>query len=118
MQWKVKFSLNFDHSIGNFSSTIFSTRREFCDIPFNEFTFPGAHNSGTGQMDDPNFPCLYKNQDLTVREQLDFGIRFLDLDIIYSQGGRCRGLETGTQNDWGTGFFPSSNTVNMMKYLI
>ena len=69
-------------------------------------------------MDDPNFPCLYKNQDLTVREQLDFGIRFLDLDIIYSQGGRCRGLETGTQYDWGTGFFLSSITVNKMKILI
>ena len=67
----------------------------FCDIPFNKFTFPGAHNAGTGQKDDPNFPCFYKNQDLNVREQLDFGLRFLDLDVIYSLGGNCKGLETG-----------------------
>lgn len=67
----------------------------FCNIKINQFTFPGAHNSGTGQKDDPNLPCFYKNQDMNVREQLDFGIRFLDLDVIYSQSGNCKGLETG-----------------------
>ena len=62
---------------------------------FNEFTFPGAHNAGTGQMDYPNLRCFYKNQDLNVREMLDFGIRFFDLDVIYSLAGHCEGLETG-----------------------
>jgi len=70
-------------------------RTDFCDMKFNEFTFPGAHNAGTGQMDDPNLSCFYKNHDLNVKEQLDFGIRFLDLDVIYSTSGKCEGLETG-----------------------
>ena len=80
---------------GNFEEYACNGRTEFCDIPFNQFTFPGAHNAGTGQKDDPNFSCFYKNHDLNVREQLDFGLRFLDLDVIYSQQGKCKGLETG-----------------------
>ena len=73
-------------------------RKQFCEKKFNKFTFPGAHNAGTGQKDNPNFSCFYKNHDLNVREQLDFGLRFLDLDVIYNEGGNCNGLETGTFN--------------------
>ena len=28
-------------------------------------------------------PKLFQNQDLNLKEQLDFGIRFFDFDIIY-----------------------------------
>ncbi len=35
-------------------------------------------------------------QDLNIREQLDLGIRFFDLDVIYSTSlPYCNGLETG-----------------------
>ena len=56
---------------------------KFCDLKVNEFTFAGAHNSGTGQKDDPYLSCFYKNHDLHARELLDFGLRFLDLDATY-----------------------------------
>ena len=45
-------------------------------------TFAGAHNAGTGMADqvDP-VACFVKNNDLSVTEMLDFGIRHLDFDI-------------------------------------
>ena len=55
--------------------------QEFCDLRFDQFLFPGTHNSGTGQKKGV-FQCSSKNQDLTISQQLDFGIRFFDLDII------------------------------------
>ena len=40
--------------------------------------------------------CLSKNQDMNIVEQLEFGIRFFDLDVIYSTSLLgCNGLETG-----------------------
>jgi len=67
----------------------------FCSAPVNAFTFPGSHNAGTGQA-DRILDCKYKNHDLNVREQLDFGTRFFDFDIIYStRSAYCNGLETG-----------------------
>ncbi|XP_023336799.1 uncharacterized protein LOC111707845 isoform X2 [Eurytemora carolleeae] len=69
--------------------------QEFCDLRFDQFLFPGTHNSGTGQKKGV-FQCSSKNQDLTISQQLDFGIRFFDLDIINSNGlAGCNGLETG-----------------------
>ena len=49
-------------------------------------------------MDSKGLPldCALKNHDLSVREQLDLGLRFLDFDVIYSTSiGGCDGLETG-----------------------
>ena len=54
----------------------------FCHLHFDEFTFTGTHNSGTREA-SRNLNCFFKNQDLSIREQLDLGIRFFDLDIIY-----------------------------------
>ena len=56
---------------------------EFCKIPFNKFLFPGSHNAGTGQGDGGYLPSIYQNQDLNLTEQLDFGMRFFDFDIIF-----------------------------------
>ena len=53
----------------------------FCKMNFNEFTFPGTHNSGTGMKS--KLDCHFKNQDMTMTEMLDFGIRFFDFDTNY-----------------------------------
>ena len=56
----------------------------FCEMKFNEFTFPGTHNSGTGLMRTVGLlDCHSKNQDLSITEMLDFGIRFFDFDTKY-----------------------------------
>jgi len=69
--------------------------KDFCDLKYNQYLFPGTHNSGTGQSDGV-LECAFKNQDLSITEQLDFGIRFFDIDTIYSYGlPGCYGLETG-----------------------
>uniref|UniRef100_A0A0K2TBJ6 Putative LOC100201425 [Hydra vulgaris] n=1 Tax=Lepeophtheirus salmonis TaxID=72036 RepID=A0A0K2TBJ6_LEPSM len=70
----------------------------FCHIPFSRFTFFGTHNAGTGEdiSSISKINCAFKNQDLNVREQLDFGVRFFDLDIIQSKNlYNCDGLESG-----------------------
>ncbi len=54
----------------------------FCALRFDEFTFGGTHNSGTGEA-SRQLNCFFKNQDLDIREQLDLGIRFFDLDVIH-----------------------------------
>ena len=69
-------------------------RTEFCRMRFDQFLFPGAHNAGTGQRKG-SFACAFKNQDLNIEEQLEFGIRFFDIDIIFSHSHGCQGLETG-----------------------
>lgn len=63
----------------------------FCKMKFNKFTFPGTHNSGTGMKSVTN-KCLVKNQDFSMTEMLDFGIRFFDFDTKYKSDGK---LETG-----------------------
>ena len=69
-------------------------RAEFCKLRFDQFLFLGSHNSGTGQKNG-SFRCAFKNQDLDILEQLEFGIRFFDVDIIFSHAFGCHGLETG-----------------------
>jgi len=67
----------------------------FCTLQFNQFLFPGSHNAGTGQSDG-FFKCAFKNHDLSITEQLDFGIRYFDIDTILSSGlSGCEGLEAG-----------------------
>ena len=57
----------------------------FCQLKFNEFTFPGTHNSGTGLLRTVwLLDCNVKNQDLNITEMLDFGIRFFDIDTKYT----------------------------------
>ena len=69
-------------------------RAEFCQLGFDQFLFPGSHNAGTGQTEG-SFACAFKNQDLNIEEQLELGIRFFDIDIIFSHSRGCEGLETG-----------------------
>lgn len=67
----------------------------FCDLTYDQFTFPGAHNAGTGQHSSIT-NCALRNHDLNIQEQLDFGLRFFDFDVIYSHTlANCNGLESG-----------------------
>jgi hypothetical protein len=62
---------------------------DFCRLPFDKTTFAGAHNAGTGLKEHKvlgiSIPdnCLIKNQDLNIKEMLDFGLRFFDFDLNY-----------------------------------
>lgn len=70
----------------------------FCGLRFDQFLFAGSHNSGTGESDSRMMECAFKNHDLDITEQLDFGMRMFDFDIVYSEGSAppfCNGLETG-----------------------
>ena len=80
-----------------------------CGLRFNEVTFPGTHNAGTGE-EGRMFKCAFKNHDLNVREQLDFGIRFFDFDVIFSNSNFfCNGLETGHGKKPGNIFFKKTS---------
>jgi len=73
-----------------------------CEKGFDEVTFPGNHNSGSGAGNfcgDPHPDCLrycqdtscewwtcasscwYRNQGKTITGQLEFGIRYFDIDV-------------------------------------
>lgn len=76
------------------------------DRAINKVIIPGTHNSATGYMSEGNklakgqsishclniFHCLINNtiynwsktQDLTIRKQLNIGVRFLDLRVVYN----------------------------------
>ena len=69
----------------------------FCVLPFNQVTFAGAHNAGTGM--DQNLDvvdCFVKNHDLSVEEMLDFGIRYFDFDVKFDTSDNI--LYTGHGN--------------------
>ena len=57
--------------------------RRFCGLKFNETTFAGAHNAGTGMLSHMQLDCYVTNHDLNVVELLNFGIRFFDFDLKY-----------------------------------
>lgn len=63
-------------------------RPEYCNLAFNQFTFPGTHNSGSGfsgplrlcQDGSAEDNCIWRNQNLNITAQLQLGIRFLTFD--------------------------------------
>ena len=57
--------------------------RRFCGLKFNQTSFAGAHNAGTGMLSHLALNCYVTNHDLNVVELLDFGIRFFDFDLKY-----------------------------------
>lgn len=72
----------------------------FCMLPFNQFTFPGTHNSGSFSLNIPeiiedNIPlvdvnailsCYYDCHHMNYLEQLNFGIRFFFPDVCIRDG--------------------------------
>ena len=65
------------------SGTKCNGNKGFCGLKFNEVTFAGAHNAGTGMLSQLMADCYVTNHDLNVTELLDFGIRFFDFDNKY-----------------------------------
>ena len=98
--------------------TVCNGRPEFCDLRLDQFLFPGSHNSGTGQSSG-SFQCAFKNQDLDIVEQLEFGIRFFDVDTIFTDTLGCDGLSTGHGNAPEMGIYqcygPMSSLLTDMR---
>jgi len=64
-----------------------------CKLKFNQVTFAGTHNAGANGVMKydpwPHLPamsCWYRNQDKGYKEQLEYGIRFFDIDT-WCRGG-------------------------------
>lgn len=65
---------------------------ELCELKFNQVSFAGTHNSGSGfdgslrscngQIEDD---CIWRNQNLNITAQLDLGVRFLEVDLCLLQ---------------------------------
>ncbi|BFZ20170.1 hypothetical protein BsWGS_23209 [Bradybaena similaris] len=63
-----------------------------CSLTVDKVTLPGSHNAGSGFAGPFVFPpCAYQNHDLSVLEQLRFGIRYLDVDSCWSECGNNLG---------------------------
>ncbi|KAI9597245.1 PLC-like phosphodiesterase [Syncephalis fuscata] len=86
---------------------------DYCDLPFNRYTFPGTHNSAaydlhvgcpmTGKcegMSKSFASCFWENQPrYFLREQLNDGIRLFDIDTCVASNNEvltCHG-EKGTR---------------------
>lgn len=67
-----------------------------CDLKFNEVTLPCTHNSAANRVmyyyDSPTRTswaagsCWYRNQGMDFKGQLNFGIRFFDIDTKAKRG--------------------------------
>jgi hypothetical protein len=55
-------------------------------LPISQYSITGTHDSGA-RFDPALAPCTAKCQDLTIAQQLDAGVRFLDI--------RCRHIDDG-----------------------
>ena len=55
-------------------------------LPISQYSIPGTHDSGA-RFDPALAPGTAKCQDLTIAQQLDAGVRFLDI--------RCRHIDDG-----------------------
>ncbi|CAB4028986.1 PI-PLC X domain-containing 1-like, partial [Paramuricea clavata] len=67
--------------------------RDLCGLRIDQITFPGSHNAGSG-FDGLLYywsggiapsTCLYRNHGKSFSEQLEFGIRYFDVDICYGE---------------------------------
>ena len=65
---------------------------DLCDLRIDQATFPGSHNSGSGFDGILKYwsgilalSCFYRNQDKSFSEQLEFGIRYFDVDTCYGK---------------------------------
>ena len=58
-----------------------------CEMEFDEVVFAGNHNAGSGAngllyycFGGPASSCFYRNQGHTITQQLEYGIRYFDID--------------------------------------
>ena len=64
--------------------------QDFCELRFDQVTFPGSHSSGSGFNGElrncegiVGSQCLFRNHLLSITGQLDLGVRFLNLDVCH-----------------------------------
>ena len=77
---------------------------ELCDLRIDQTTFPGSHNSGAGFDGLLKYgsgilaaSCFYRNQGKSFSGQLEFGIRYFDVDTCYRRNKvvNCHCSESG-----------------------
>ena len=63
---------------------------DLCHLRLDQITMPGSHNSGSGFDGRLHYSngivcssCFYRNQGKSFSEQLEFGIRYFDIDTCY-----------------------------------
>ena len=64
--------------------------KDLYDLKFDQMTFAGSHNAGSGFDGLLRYwsggtvsSCFYRNHGLSFDKQLDFGVRFFDVDICW-----------------------------------
>lgn len=78
---------------------------DLCNLRIDQVTFPGSHNAGSGfdgllhyWSGGPVSSCFYRNHGKSFKGQLEFGIRYFDIDTCYGSnkalnchcgGGAC-----------------------------
>ena len=63
---------------------------DLCDLKLDQVTFVGSHNAGSGFDGVLHYwsggavsSCFYRNHGLSFDKQLDFGVRFFDVDTCW-----------------------------------
>ena len=66
---------------------------DLCDLRVDQVTLPGSHNAGSGfdgllyhSYDGAASSCWFRNHGDSFREQLQFGIRYFDIDTCCRRG--------------------------------
>lgn len=77
----------------------------FAEISINELLIPGSHDSGTSAMD-----WTARTQALTIREQLEQGIRYLDIrPRVHGSTYFVHHSQSGPNGSADLGHFPTAN---------
>ena len=80
-------------SFSSTTATACNGLADLCDLRIDQATFPSSHNAGSGfdgllyHWDDGAAPsCSYRNHGDSFTGQLQFGIRYFDIDTCYGTG--------------------------------
>ena len=72
------------------STTKCNGLKDLCDLKLDQVTFAGSHNAGSGFDGVLHYwsggavsSCFYRNHGLSFDKQLDFGVRFFDVDTCW-----------------------------------
>ena len=72
------------------SATKCNGLKDLCDLKLDQVTFAGSHNAGSGFDGILHYwsggavsSCSYRNHGLSFDKQLDFGVRFFDVDTCW-----------------------------------
>ena len=101
----------------------------YCYLRVDQFTFPGSHSAGSGFNGDLTAcnsaeqvsQCVFRNQNLSIYNQLNIGIRYLSIDVcilppncddVYGDLSRSRLLSCqGSSTDEAFGGFKYGGRV-------